>query len=290
MITLLDGPLGTELIARGISLDTGAWSATAITDAPDFISEIHAEYVEAGACVHTANTFRTQRRYCGESWRDLTRQAVELARARIQLQAKKRKDSTAPALKLAGSMGPLADCYQPQRSPGYQSEMEHREMADWLAECGCDLIFCETFANSEEAVTAVQQAVKTGLEVWIGLTAGPDARLITPDSMARMAANCEQAGASAVIVGCTPASQSGKFLQAIEAMHLQVDLGVSANAGSQDENLGWCSPDNSQQLEASATHYANLAEQWVEDGAKILGACCGCGPAHINALASRFLS
>ena len=73
-------------------------------------------------------------------------------------------------------------------------------------------------------------------------------------------------------------------------MHLQVDLGVSANAGSQDENLGWCSPDNSQQLEASATHYANLAEQWVEDGAKILGACCGCGPAHINALASRFLS
>ena len=84
MITLLDGPLGTELIARGVSLDSDQWSADALVNAPELISQIHAEYLDAGAQVHTANTFRTGPTHCGVRWRDLARKAVTLAEEQIQ--------------------------------------------------------------------------------------------------------------------------------------------------------------------------------------------------------------
>ena len=66
MLTLLDGPLGTELDARGVSVALPLWSAGAIDSAPEVIAAIHREYAAGGATVHTANTFRTKRRAAGE--------------------------------------------------------------------------------------------------------------------------------------------------------------------------------------------------------------------------------
>ena len=57
MITLLDGPMGTELAARGVMTELPLWSAAAIDAAPEVIAAIHRDYADAGATVHTANTF-----------------------------------------------------------------------------------------------------------------------------------------------------------------------------------------------------------------------------------------
>jgi len=81
MITILDGPLGTELNRRGVGTKLPMWSAGAIKSAPEIIHAIHADYARAGATVHTANTFRTKARNVGNSWEGLARQAVRLARA-----------------------------------------------------------------------------------------------------------------------------------------------------------------------------------------------------------------
>jgi S-methylmethionine-dependent homocysteine/selenocysteine methylase len=34
--------------------------------------------------------------------------------------------------------------------------------------------------------------------------------------------------------------------------------------------------------------YAAAAERWAETGARVIGGCCGTGPAHVAALAERF--
>ena len=75
-VEILDGPIGTELILRGLTLEGLDWSARAVNEAPTLLAEVHADYARAGAMLHTANTFRTQPRVLGDRWRD----ALEAAR------------------------------------------------------------------------------------------------------------------------------------------------------------------------------------------------------------------
>lgn len=269
MLTLLDGPLGTELNARGVQTTLPLWSASAIADAPDMITDIHRDYAAAGATVHTANTFRTKRRVVGQRWREWTERAVELTRKAI-----------GENHRVAGSIAPLEDCYRPDLSPE-DPRAEHREMAQALAEAGCDLLLCETFPHVGEAVIAVEEAATTHCQTWVSFTAGPSADLLTPVAMAKAARQAVSAGAVAVLVNCTPAADTLRYLQAMADADLGVPLGAYANAGSPDDNIGWQNP-----TEANVANYLALAESWIEAGATLVGGCCGTGPAHIRGLRS----
>ena len=96
-IQILDGPMGTELAARGIATPLPGWSAHALETHPDAIRDIHRDYASAGASIHTTNTFRTHARQFPENWEALTERAVELARAGLE----------GSEGRLAGSMSPL---------------------------------------------------------------------------------------------------------------------------------------------------------------------------------------
>ena len=56
-IIVIDGGMGTELEARGVEMDPGAWCAIANVDRPGVVQEIHADFVSAGADVIITNTF-----------------------------------------------------------------------------------------------------------------------------------------------------------------------------------------------------------------------------------------
>ena len=61
---LLDGAMGTELRARGVEvLDhiTSIWSAAALVDAPEAVTSVHRDYIEAGADVITINNYAVTR-------------------------------------------------------------------------------------------------------------------------------------------------------------------------------------------------------------------------------------
>jgi S-methylmethionine-dependent homocysteine/selenocysteine methylase len=270
IITLIDGPLGSQLSQRGISTDLPLWSAAAIDQAPDTIAAIHRDYVAAGATVHTTNTFRTQRRVVGDQWQRLTRKAVQLAR------------ENAGGHRVAGSIAPLRDCYRPDLSPTHPRP-EHKEMATLLADAGCDLLLCETFPHLGEAVVATEEAVGTGLETWVALTAGPEANLLSPEQAAEGAKQAVDAGASAVLVNCIPAAKTLRFVRALENANLRVPIGAYANAGSVDDQIGW-----SASPEAGADTYLEFVRQWVDAGASIVGGCCGTGPPHIEAIARLY--
>ena len=66
-ITIVDGPMGTQLIERGVPTPAPLWSAWALLNRPEEGKRIHREYAAAGATVHTANTFRTKRRSMGRT-------------------------------------------------------------------------------------------------------------------------------------------------------------------------------------------------------------------------------
>ena len=263
-LVVLDGPMGTELARRGLALPAPAWSARALDEAPELVAAVHRDYVAAGATVHTANTFRTKRRSVGPRWEELARRAVRIARDAVR----------GPPLRIAGSLAPLEDCYRPDLSPGLASRAEHREVARALADEGVDLLLCETFPAATEALVAVEEAARTGVETWAALLpmAGMDLRAT--------ARACVGAGARAILVNCVAARDTLPLVEQLADAGLGVPIGAYANAGRGDE-LGWKAEPKS-----AAAAYARLAETWIAAGATLIGGCCGTGPAHVAKLAA----
>ncbi|MEZ4338535.1 MAG: homocysteine S-methyltransferase family protein [Sandaracinaceae bacterium] len=269
-VQLLDGPMGTELARRGVSTKLPMWSASALWQAPEVVSAIHRDYADAGATVHTANTFRTTARAMGADWARWAREAVALARGAVP-----------EGQRIAGSIAPLEDCYRPDLSPGGgpDVEAEHRGLADVLADAGCDLLLCETFPRTDEALAAVRAARATGVETWLALTAGYEANLMAPEVMAEAARRAADLGVAAVLVDCTPSAVTQRWVDALATAG--IPFGAYANGGlANDEDGFTAAPD-------APETYAAQALGWVAAGATIVGGCCGTTPAHLRAVRAR---
>ncbi len=268
--TLIDGPIGTQLQALGWDLPAPAWSARVVDEGPEVLAGLHRAYAQAGARVHTACTFRTTPRGVGPGWRRQMWRAVAIAR-----------DAVPREHRIAGSLAPLEDCYEPWRSPDAASS-EHRILADGLAEAGVDLILCETFANLPEAQAALRAGRETGLPTWVALTAGPNAGLLCPERLARGLVEAADGGAAAVFINCISAGRTLPYVIAARkalcaAGFAKLPLGVYANGGVVGEQFGWSA-------EGEVANYLAVARTWAERGVSMFGGCCGTGPDHIRVL------
>ena len=84
-------------------------------------------------------------------------------------------------------------------------------------------------------------------------------------------------GASLVGINCTSVGHLAPFLEALQNSGLP--FGISANAGSPQDGLGWTSEE-----EKAAQAYCEHAQTWLEAGAQVIGSCCGTSPEHTRAL------
>ncbi|RMH12337.1 MAG: homocysteine S-methyltransferase family protein [Planctomycetota bacterium] len=260
--------MGTALEALGCDCSAPAWSARAVIERPRAVRTLHRAYVNAGAEVITACTFRTTPRALGDGWEQAACSAVRLA-----------LEGASDLAHVAGSIAPVCDCWKPELSPGAGAEPEHRALARVLADAGCSLLLCETLSHPDEAVAATRAAVSTGLEVWTALTAGYRCDLLTPEQLASIGRRAAEEGAGAVLVNCVPADRTLEYLQALlAALPAGVGAGCYANAGQADSACAGRSPD-------ACRRYAEYARDWLEAGARIIGGCCGTWPEHIEAVA-----
>ena len=106
---VLDGAMGTELGARGVDTTSGLWSALALTEAPEAIAAVHADYLTAGARVICTNSYQAVVPALLRAGRteDEARAAIA-ASARLALGARDRYTAVQPreAVLVAGSIGP----------------------------------------------------------------------------------------------------------------------------------------------------------------------------------------
>jgi enediyne biosynthesis protein CalE2 len=278
-IILLDGALGTELERRGVSTRLPLWSAQALIDAPDRVIEVHEEYCRAGADILTANTFRTTPRALAKVGRgadaeQLTSLAIEAAREA------RRRAAAGREIWVAGSMAPLEDCYRSDLVPATEeAEREHREQAARLARAGADLLLIETMNSAGEAVLATRAGLATGLPVAVSFICKSATELWNGDSLSDAVRLVAPLAPDAILVNCVPAEvATGCLEQMARATHLPI--GCYANAGSPDLGRStWCFDP-----EMTPERFAEIAGEWIQRGAQIVGGCCGTGPEHIRAL------
>jgi len=270
-ILVLDGPLGTELERRGLPLPAPAWSARALTDAPELLLAIHRDYAAAGAEVHTAATFRTTARALRDTpwaaeWAALARKAVTIARR-----------GAAGRGRVAGSIAPLEDCFSPELTPEDAAlETEHRALAEVLADAGAELLLVETMPTLRELLAAVRAAVATGLPVWAALTLGPRGDFFSAAEVRQAHRLCGELGADVLLLNCSApesisAALAAAFPQGVPAQ------GPALGAYANDlfgRSGAWTPP-----------RYAAQAREWLAAGVTVVGGCCGMGPPHVAALA-----
>ena len=289
-LVLLDGPLGSELEARGVPLPAPAWSARAVAEAPDVVAAIHRDYAEAGADVHTTCTFRTRRRsLIGTPWYgrhdELARRATDLCRAAVDEVGHGR---------VAGGLAPLEDCFRPDLTPDDEAlAAEHAELATALADAGCDLLLVETMPTLRELIAATRAAADTGLPVWSAVTFGPDGDCFDDTSLLRARDAALDAGAEAFLVNCTPADRITSALGHLAAHPATDQAGGRADAPRRNPGgaaLGaYGNAIFEGQTDWPAERYVDEVERWRALGATILGGCCGTTPAHLARLRARLI-
>jgi S-methylmethionine-dependent homocysteine/selenocysteine methylase len=266
---IMDGAMGSELELRHIEVPKAPWwTAWNTKHTPEAIEQIHRDYVQAGATIHTTNTFRSKRINIGDQWRELTKKAYDICHSAIP------KEHL-----VAGSIAPLSNCYDSTADiPGAYEH--HKEMATFLAKLKVDILLCETFCALKEAYAAIQACVETGVETWVSFTAGPYGELLSHSDFVVAVKKAKILGASCVLLNCTDATKVTPFLLAIADIDIQ--KGVFANAGDKSNGIGWGENVEGPKL------YADLAKKWYLNGADVIGGCCGTRPAHINAIYKMF--
>jgi S-methylmethionine-dependent homocysteine/selenocysteine methylase len=292
----LDGATGTELQRRGVDTSLPLWSARALIAAPAtrVLQTVHADYIHAGADILTTNTFRTHRRTLeragiGSRARELTQLAVQIAQDATRSVDRK--------IFVAGSMSPLEDCYIPELVPPDGALwIEHTEMARDLAQAGCDLLLVETMNTIREAVIAARCANATGLPVCVSFIVGPNGlppdrvnvaqaaetrtqlKLLSGESFNDAVAALRSINPAVILINCVPLANIDRAFTELRAAHFG-PIGLYANVGHAEDQVGWTLTDD-----VVPDAYARHAQQWVRQGAAIIGGCCGTTPDHIAAL------
>ncbi|MCB2203277.1 homocysteine S-methyltransferase family protein [bacterium] len=281
-VVILDGAMGTELQAQDVDIGLPLWSANALLRAPHVVRNIHFHMLKAGADILTTNTFRTNPRTLekagfGERWEELNLRAVEMA-----FEARERYHPSRPVLVAAG-LAPLEDCYSPDLVPSDdQLREEHARQASLLAMCGADMLLVETMMSVREAAAAAAACADTGREFAVSFVTREDGTLLSGESLADAVAAVEVHGPSALMINCVSALHIRKVHRMLHDA-TTLSTGCYANTGN---------PEPGEHVET--THdvdvdgFAASAGGCVEDGARIIGGCCGSGPEHVHALTRLF--
>src|SRR5215470_15938578 len=151
---LFDGAMGTELLARGVAPGRCIEELNLVE--PVLVSAVHRDYIAAGADVISTNTFNASRFGLGEHYLEHLVREVNLAGARLAVEA--RNASGRPVL-VAGSVGPLGRPIEPVGAIKRTSAQRmFRQQVSALIEGGVDLLVFETFTALGELELAVRVA------------------------------------------------------------------------------------------------------------------------------------
>lgn len=304
---ILDGAMATELErieshrpglapTRYRNPDNGLWGTAALYEAPGAVLQVHQRYVEIGCDVISTNTWgilsapeinvagRPERRAHSPHWMDMARLGIRLGRQAID-DADRR-----PVCALAFAITGDVDSMQRQETISLLTRV--------FAEDPPDMILLETLSLIRDEVTfpTIELLLETGLPVWLSFRrclhgvcgvhgehwGGPEG-----DLFGRAARRFEDMGVSALLINCLPPDHVPGMLSWLRDF-TDLPLGVYPNLGYQTGSFGQPESGSWQfDPDLGPEEYAGLAAEWREEGAQIIGGCCGVTPEHIAAARRR---
>ncbi|MGA1051835.1 MAG: homocysteine S-methyltransferase family protein [Ilumatobacteraceae bacterium] len=287
-ITLLDGGMGQELVARSGDQPTPLWATRVMIDHPGMVRAIHEDYLAAGATVATTNTYATHRDRLARFDLDHLFHALHLRALAEAHEARGTRES-----RIAGSIGPLLASYRPDLAePVEIAAPKYGEVAQILGP-HVDMILCETMSSLGMAEAAVTGAEVSGKPVWLSVTVDDrdGTKLRSGEPVAELAEVVSRHHVAAVLANCSVPEAMAAALG--ELRGFGVPFGAYANGFTHisEAFLKEASTveDLTRRHDLTPERYGDFAMAWIDLGATIVGGCCEVGPAHIAHLAGRLL-
>jgi homocysteine S-methyltransferase len=199
-ITLLDGGMGQELVARSGDEPTPLWATRVMIDHPGMVRAIHEDYFAAGATVATTNTYATHHDRLERFDLDHLFQALHLRALAEAHEARGTREA-----RIAGSIGPLHGSYRPDLAdPVEVAAPKYAEVARILGP-HVDMILCETMSSLAMAEAAAQGAQASGKPVWLSVSVDDQdgTRLRSGEPVADLAGIVARCPVSAVLANCS---------------------------------------------------------------------------------------
>jgi homocysteine S-methyltransferase len=288
-ITLLDGGMGQELVARSGDEPTPLWATRVMLDHPDMVRDIHADYFAAGATIATTNTYAIHHDRLARVGLDPLFHALHLRALAEAHEARAAHGSG----RIAGSLGPLQASYRPDLTePVAEAAPKFAEIARILG-AHVDLILIETSASIEASEGAIIGAQAAGKPVWLSVSVDDhdgtklrsgepvaDLARLLQHQVAAVLANCSVPEAMAAALGVLKTFGKPFGAYANGFTHISGNFLKDAPTVKELTHRHDLTPEK----------YADFAMAWVDMGATIVGGCCEVGPAHIRHLKSRLVA
>ena len=289
-ITLLDGGMGQELIARSGDAPTPLWATQVMIDHPGLVRDIHADYFAAGASIATTNTYAIHHDRLEGFGLDPWFHALHL---RALAEAHEARAMTGGQGRIAGSFGPLVASYRPDLTPPIdEAAAKYAEIARLMAP-HVDLILIETMSSLDLAEGAVIGAAEAGRPVWLSVSVDDHdgSQLRSGEPVAGLARILAAHRVDALLANCSVPEAMEAAMVALQPLGLP--FGAYANGFTHISGNFLLNAPTVKELthrhDLTPEKYADFALRWVELGATIVGGCCEVGPAHIRHLHQRLL-
>jgi S-methylmethionine-dependent homocysteine/selenocysteine methylase len=292
-VVVIDGGTGTEVQRRGVAMDGDTWCAEANIGAPDIVREVHASYIAAGAELVIANTYATSPLLFDHLGRSddverIDRIAVALARQAADGRAL-----------VGGSISVM----RPVVAGGDRNVVFHnwtetraREMyrrkAETMAAAGVDVLVMEMMRDTDYSVWATEEALATGLPVWVGIAVerGADPGLGGSGLVGSSRPDCSL---EAIVDAIAPLGPD--LIAIMHSSPNDTDPALDVVSSRTDVRLGaypesgfFEMPDWRFVDIISVADLVVRTRRWIAQGARVVGGCCGISPEHIAGLTAAF--
>lgn len=277
----LDGGFATALEARGHDLSGQLWSARLLVEDPAEVVAVHRAYVEAGADVISTASYQTSR--IGFERAGLSADAADTA---LRDSVRLARTAADGAAFVAASIGPygamLADGSEYRGDyTATKAELRdfHRTRLAVIADAEPDLLAFETVPSLAEleVINDLLAEEFNGLPAWVSVSARSAQQISDGTDIAQAFAALTAESVVAVGINCTKPEFITGLLTAAAPDR---PVAVYPNAGRT-----WDAAARAWLDTGTDRLPAGLLADWLANGVRLLGGCCGLGYEHVRDVA-----
>jgi S-methylmethionine-dependent homocysteine/selenocysteine methylase len=283
-VRILDGGMGRELQRIGAPFKQPEWSALALIETPDLVTQAHQHFIDAGAGIITTNTyalvpFHLGEQRCAANAKTLARSAAQIARRLAEKNG----------VEVAGCIPPAFGSYKPEL---FDSAHVCNILLPLIQgqEALVDFWLIETAASYDEASHVVSLLkAHSDKPIWVAFTLAnrhdftDPIRLRSGETLSQITPLLS--AVDAILFNCSQPEEMEEAIAYIHKAAPTLTTGAYANSFSEikrEHNANALL--SSLREDITPQKYQEFAKRWLEAGATVIGGCCGIGPEHIKAL------
>ncbi len=270
----LDGATGSNLQNTG--MPRGCCTESWVLEHPDTLRSLQERYAQAGCQLLYAPTFQAQ---------PIALERVGLAAdcEKINARLVALSRMAAPGCLIAGDLTTLAAFTESYDPANFDLLVEnYRRQIRGLIDGGADLLIAETlmYPQEAEAIFTAAELEQAGAVMYSFVMTG-DGALFSGTDAGPILQELEQAGAAAVGFNCVSADRMTPYLVTKLRRYVKGPLLCKPNAGN--PVIG---PEGIPHYSMAPAEFADIQRKCLENGATLLGGCCGTTPEHMAAFIS----